>query len=214
MTMLRYLSAHLVTVFLLCQLFIFPPPIYAAGSLALPTGDLVAPEINHRPITETLDAEDIKKIQATVTDNVGVKEVILFYRPLGASSFLRMRMTRDMSTNDAYFATPDNIPEPGMEYYIQATDYEGNTLLHGHSFSPLTIKVKSNDGTETLAATPEASIQIAEESSGGISKWVWIGLGVLAVGALAASSSDSDDTPPPASNNDTGGTIIITGPGL
>ena len=189
---------------------IFLPLInaYAAESLAFPTGDLIAPEIDSPPITEKLPPGERPTIRATVTDNIGVKNVTIFYRDIGETDFQRKEMERAPGTDD-YSATLPAITVPGIEYYIQATDQAGNTLLHGHTFAPLTVNVPA----EAIAQQePEASApekEAAATSEKGISKWVWIGLGVLEVGALASDSGggggDDDDGP-------TTGTVTIGGP--
>ena len=77
-------------------------------------------------------------------------------------------------------------------------DLAGNTLLHGYSFSPLSVKIGSTPAKTTVAeSTKAAPIKTAAGTDKGISKWVWIGLGVLLVGAAAAgggSDGGGDDT--------------------
>jgi len=180
----------------------------AAEGLALPAGDLIAPNIDSPPITEKITPGERVTIHATVTDNVGVKNVTIFYRDMGESNFKREEMRQEPDTDD-YSATLPDIIAPGIEYYIQATDQAGNTLLHGHTFAPLTLNVSPSalphEEKGAVAAAPQG--EEAAESKKGISKWVWIGLGVLAVGAIAASSGGSDSTPPPPP-----GTVTISAP--
>ena len=48
---------------------------------------------------------------------------------------------------------------PGIEYYIQATDQAGNTILHGHTFSLLTLTVSpdasSQERQDAMAVAPQ-----------------------------------------------------------
>ena len=201
---------RLFIVAIISNSLIFLPLVntYAAEGLALPSGDLIAPEIISPPVTKQIPPGDTT-IHATVTDNVGVKNVTIFYRNIGAIDFERTEMMRELGVDDEYSVTLPEIMVPGIEYYIQATDQAGNTILHGHTFSPLTLTVSLDalpqEGQDAIAAAPQEGA--AEKPDKGISKWVWIGLGVLAVGAIAASGGDSGGTPEP-----TTGTINITGP--
>ena len=188
-------------------------PIAHAAELALPSGDLTAPVIKHIPISkDALPGQPID-IKATVTDNVGVKEVILFYRENPAADFKRMKMKRDLDSF-IYTASIPSIDSPGLEYYIQATDLAGNALLFGHAFSPLTITVApaAADGGETkaVAAMESQTAPAGKEEKSGVSKWVWIGLGVVAVGAaLAAGGGGGDNPKEPAG---TTGSLTVIGP--
>jgi len=189
-------SRHLIIVLMLCCSMIYTP-VFAADQLVLPPDDTDSPEITHEPIIETLKTGNVIPINAIVTDNVGVKSVILFYRQAGAERYQQVNMQR-IGDSDQYSATLDEqyYTAPGVEYYIQAMDLAGTRLLQGYAFSPLKIAI---EGGEVLTADkpPEAPPQ-SEESN--YKKWVWIGLGVLAVGALASSGGGgSDSSPPPTS---------------
>ncbi len=202
---------RIALVSLLSSSLIFMPVVYAA-ELALPSGDLVAPVIKHTPIGKDIPPGQAVDVTAIITDNVGVKEVILFYREIDATDFKRMRMKRDLDS-DTYAAKLPAIASPGVEYYIQATDLAGNVLLYGHSFSPLTITVApvaAGDGdAEAVAATEFIPASEGEEEKSGISKWVWVGLGVVAVAALAGGGSGGGGTIASSPNT---GTVTINGP--
>ena len=177
----------------------------AAEDLSLPSGDLVAPKVKHSPITKEIPSGEATNIRAKVTDNIGVQSVILFYRDIGNSDFKRMQMKRELGS-DNYAATLPKATAPGLEYYIQATDRAGNTILHGHSFSPLAITVSGAAPPEedTIALTPKPAKKK-------ISKWVWIGLGAVVLGAAAAAGgggSSSSDDPAPLPT----GTLAVSAP--
>ena len=205
---------HVFLVFILSNSLIFLPIInaYAAEGLAFPTGDLIAPEIKSPPITEKIPPGERATINAVVTDNVGVKNVTIFYRDMGETTFQRKEMAREAGT-DNYSATLPEIVVPGLEYYIQATDEAGNTLLHGHTFAPLTLNVppeaiaQQEQGAGAAAKQEVAAAKPEEEK--GVSKWVWIGLGVLAVGALAGGGGGGGGGGGTTSGP---GTVVITGP--
>ncbi len=201
---------RMILVVLLSFSFILFPVVQAA-ELALPSGDLIAPAIQHTPIEKDIYAGQQVDIKATVTDNVGVKNVTLFYRDANAVEFKRLKMNRDLDSF-VYTTQLTATDSPGLEYYIQATDLAGNTLLFGYSFSPLTIAVVpaamddiATDNSNTTVAT---SVKVGEEKSG-ISKWVWIGLGVVVAGAALSGGvggGGNDPELPPT------GTLSISGP--
>ncbi len=202
----RFLRSLFVTV-INCSLIFLPmyhvTAVNAAEALALPAGDLVAPEIKSPQINTKVAPGESIIVNATVTDNVGVQNVTLFYRNTGATDFQRVEMSRKQVT-DNYSVTLPEVIEPGVEYYIQATDLAGNTVLHGHTFSPLTISVSSDS---ILVPEQQGDNAAAEQpAKKGVSKWVWIGLGVLAVGAAASGGGGGGGGDP------TTGTVTITGP--
>lgn len=211
--------------YLICVGLIYTPFLQAA-QLSLPTGDLIAPEVSHEVIEETLEAGSSVQIKAKVTDNVGVKSVTLFYRTKGVEEYERVILMRIANT-DEYTVTlgKEVLVEPGIEYYIQAVDLAGNTLLHGYSFSPLSVAVakprapmKPESAVTTKEAMPEAIDETAgvEPDSAKEKKsktWLWIALGALAVGAIAAAASggSSDGGDNGGGGGDTG-TVVITMP--
>lgn len=209
--------ANIVFSLVLCQSLIYTPFVFAEESqLSLPSGDLVAPEVKHKGLTEPVKEGQPVKISATVTDNVGVQSVILFYRAKGAAGeYKRIPMTREGQT-DVFSAQLKDVHPPGVEYYIQASDLAGNTLLHGYSFSPLGVAVIPASAEE-LAKTPEpaageppvkeAMTEASESSSSSKYKWLWIGLGVVAVGALAGGGGGGGGGGGP-----TTGTVVISAP--
>jgi len=185
-------------------------PVVQAAELALPSGDLIAPSIEHTSIEKDIYTGQQIDIKATVTDNVGVKDVILFYRDANATEFKRLKMNRDL---DSFIYTAQLIAtdSPSLEYYIQATDQGGNTVLFGYSFSPLTIAVTpaAMDNSDTQAVVDASTVGLdGENKKSGISKWVWIGLGVVAAGAaLSGGGGGGGSTPPPST-----GSLTISGP--
>ncbi|WP_455212859.1 hypothetical protein, partial [Kaarinaea lacus] len=181
----RYL--RLFIAFLISAGFIYTP-ILKAAQLSLPTGDLVAPEVSHEVITDTLEAGSSVQIKATVTDNVGVKSVTLFYRIKGEEEYERANMIR-LGDTDEYSVTlgKKDLVEPGIEYYIQAVDLAGNSLLHGYSFSPLAVNVAAPVSPEAVAEGETIREEPAAEEKK-TKTWVWIALGALAVGVIAAAA--------------------------
>lgn len=194
-------------IIIICNSLLFLP-IAQAESLALPSGDVIAPEIKHVPFKTNISSNELAKIRATVTDNVAVKSVTVFYRDqVGATEYKRKVMDRELGTDD-FVTTLPKVAAPGLEYFIQATDRAGNTILHGHTFSPLTINVATGKGAtdkQEVAKAAQKSGPSMEPAEGKISKWVWIGLGVLAVAALAGGGGSDGPAAVPT------GTVVISG---
>lgn len=176
----------------------------AAEGIALPTaGDVEAPLIDHEPMGAPAAINTATEVRATVTDNVGVKQVTIFFRAVGMGEFTRMKMKK-IATTDEYVADLGVVVSPGIEYYLQATDLAGNTLLRGAEFQPLTIAAAP---TALDVEQAEADIgaggveQISTTSSSSQwKKYLYIGLGVVAVGYAL---NKDDDTNPPASKTAT-----------
>ncbi|NOZ52361.1 MAG: hypothetical protein GXP08_04325 [Gammaproteobacteria bacterium] len=201
---MRVLRAILI-LSLSCSL-VFLPSAYSAEVLALPASDLIAPDIHHDPITKVVAFGERTTIRATVTDNSGIKDVFFFYREINTNEFKPLRLTREPDS-DVYSAKLPPIEER-IEYYLQATDLAENTVLLGQRFLPLTIAIAPATVPQKIPpAVQEPIDDKISTKKGGVSKWVWIGLGVLAVGALASGGENSDKVPPTAT-----GTATITGP--
>jgi len=208
-----------LAIIIISQSLVFSPMIHAA-QLALPTGDLIAPQIDHEPLKDSIKAGTSQQIKATITDNVGIQTVTLFYRTLGTEEYKRVQMNQLANTDDyvAMLGVKETLG-PGIEYYIQAIDLAGNALLYGYSFSPLTIGIIPNEPTPSVAqaqtsiSTNQPAVKEEQLGKKKTNKWLWIGLGVLAVGAIAAvaggGSDDGGNTIGPPTKK---GTVNLTAP--
>lgn len=161
-------------------------PLLRAGSLSLPSSDLVAPIITQQKYINTVEKNKDHNITVTVKDNVGVKQVILYYRVIGTEAYKTQNM-QNISGTDDYSATikSNKITPPGVEYYVQAMDHAGNTLLHGYSFSPLSVKTVGVGAV--VASSSNESQEPSEDDDDSLfsNKWFWIVLGAVVVGAAA-----------------------------
>jgi len=176
-------------------------PFLNAAQLSLPSSDLVAPEISQKNYVETVKPGKNHEIVVTVTDNVGVKQVVLYYRVIGTENYKTMAMQK-INKSDDYRAklNAKKIKSPGIEYYVQAMDHAGNTLLHGYSFSPISVKTTAA-GASTVAASEKIPTLFEKEKTGEESsnKWWWIGLGALVLaGAAGGGGGDSAAAAPTA----------------
>jgi len=89
--------------------------------------DTIPPSIGHTPVTDAPPGLALT-IFADVTDNVGVQGVTLYFRAIGATSYISRTMTH--TTGNRYAATIEGarVASPGLEYYIAATD--GVSTVH------------------------------------------------------------------------------------
>lgn len=172
---LLYFFSVVLTV--LAQLFV------SAAFAEIVQSDDDAPKIVHSPINRPLSLDQDLLIVATVTDNMRVETVKLFYRRIGEIQYKMISMGQGASKSTYTIILPAELfSDSGVEYYIQASDPAGNTGLYGFSFSPVKISTQlSSPGTSDLTLPRQDS---NEKNKGG-KKWLWIGLGALVLGAVA-----------------------------
>ncbi len=158
--------------------------------LQLPAPDITAPKLVYDPAAEPATAGQPFVISVTATDETGVESVSLFYRRTGEGAFTRLEM--DAIGGDMYMVMvpAEDMREPGIEYYVQAADQAGNTVLRGYSFQPLAVEVVPGPTVEVepepipQPAAPEPEPTVAKADSGAPT-WIWVLLGVGAAAALA-----------------------------
>jgi len=173
-------------------------PVMSAPQLALPGEDVIAPRVIHEPIAEFTTAQEPHAIIAQVTDNIGIKSVALFYRRIGDIPYNRISMENLTGTEIYEAILPgETMIAPGIEYYIEAKDTSGNTLLRGFSFEPLAITLVAPEadrlGNQALVQSEAVKGTTVEKDSGNDKKWIYILLGALAVGVIAGASGGGGD---------------------
>ncbi|MDO6460214.1 hypothetical protein Q4485_05865 [Granulosicoccaceae sp. 1_MG-2023] len=159
-------------------------PLLSTGALAA-TPDTTPPKVQHEPADNDAPDDQPLQIYATVTDENGVSEVTLFYRNAGEDEYRSQSM--QASGNSGIFMAevpPAELQPPRLEYYIQAGDTGGNQLLRGFYFEPLSVNVVA--GTGAAGAVAAKGDESAATGSLKSNKWLWIGLGAVALGGLAA----------------------------
>jgi len=171
-------------------------PLLRAAQLSLPAVDVEAPTITQEKYTDTIDTNKSHTITVTVKDDTAVKQVIVFYRIIGTEKYKSQTM-QNIKGSDDYTATisPKQIKPPGIEYYVQALDNAGNSLLHGYSFSPLSVKTVAGSAAVVATTSTDKIPEPSKEDDEGISKWVWIGLGAVVIGAAASGGGGGGTTP-------------------
>ena len=90
----------------------------------LAKSDYIEPKILHSPIEKMYESQPFI-IEAIVTDNEELNDVIIYYRITGKSEFKYESMRLDF--NNYQFEVPfEDIDSRGLEYYIMAIDNSDN----------------------------------------------------------------------------------------
>jgi len=128
---------------LLCAGLLASISPFTAHAASHSFSDIIPPKVVYDDYGSILVNGFDHEIIVTVTDNVGVKQVVLYYRNIGTRNYKPKLMLNPILKDD-YTATilASEVPATGIEYYIQAKDFAGNTLLHGLKFTPLRVHVK------------------------------------------------------------------------
>lgn len=197
---------------------------FAAEDVQLaPYADDTPPKIVHQPIDGPQPLEAPATIYAQVTDNSAVKNVTLFYRAKGATEYKPLEMhiyNQEKSLYSATIPAPE-VKAPALEYYIQATDLHGNSMLRAGKLFPLTVSVGTTEPPPQLdqgQVQPQKQPRDDRPAQSRSYTWVWIAAGILVSAvAIAASNNDSGDGGGPTSSSKSGapkdpGTITIIGP--
>ena len=103
--------------------------------------DNIFPVLKHTPVENAKAGAQIT-VSATATDNIGVESVKLYYRKSGTESFTEKKMT---GNNNLYVAVipASSVTAAGVEYYVTASDADGNISYSGTAQLPNVIKVNS-----------------------------------------------------------------------
>ena len=120
-----------------------------SGQVSVVAKDVQAPQIIHTPVTTAVTGSKLC-ISATVTDNVAVTGVTLFYRTTGESSWKSLPMTANNSKYSVYLSAAD-ITLAGLEYYIVATDGVSESYAGGRNAEdPYTVTVQQGTSAGAL----------------------------------------------------------------
>ena len=163
--------------------------------------DATPPVIELDETTEGI-AGETQVFTARVTDDLGLRDVKLYYRFSGQEAYTDLLMQQ--LGNTGYFSA--NVPTEetetrSIEYYIQARDNGGNRVIKGFAFEPY---VRFLVLPEPVQEPPEQDTDIAnavaveppapsEPESSSKFKWWYLAVGVLVAGGLAAAASSGGD---------------------
>ncbi|OQA79339.1 MAG: Peptidylarginine deiminase precursor [bacterium ADurb.Bin243] len=96
-----------------------------ASVTVIDSSDAEPPLISHSIPIYTADKDLI--ISANVTDNAGVSKVWLFFRTIGAASFIKVEMTASATGRYSYTIPAALATNEGINYYITAEDTKSPT---------------------------------------------------------------------------------------
>ena len=185
---------------LLFFLQVITPPALSAEPTGLPLADNQPPEILFDAGSNKIES-GIKTFTATVTDNVGVATVTLFFK--GETDMIFQPVIMKQSETDPSLYTKELFFDPvifnKVEIYIRADDISGNSIFEGQKFSPLVFSVIPAGEEELTRSVTEPPVEKEEEVS--TLTWVLIGIGVIVLaGSLGGGSSGGSS----------GGTVTVT----
>lgn len=184
---------------LLFFLQVITPPALSAEPTGLPLADNQPPEILFDASNNKIES-GINTFTATVTDNVGVATVTLFFK--GETDMIFQPVIMKQSETDPSLYTKelffDHVIVNRVEIYIRADDISGNSIFEGQKFSPLVFSVIPAGEEEMIRSVTEPPVEKEEEVS--TLTWVLIGIGAIVLAASlggggggGGSSDDSSD---------------------
>ena len=188
---------------------VISPPLLA-DQLGLQAPDIEPPTIVFDANNTEIE-EGIKTFSATVTDNVGVANVTLYFKSPNDVSFTPRKMKRSNTDPNTYTTqiTVDSVITKKLEIYLRADDVSGNSIFEGQKFSPLTYTVVPRVETKEVIPTvtePAVAAAAAKGEEEGMSTMTKILIGVGAAIILGSAGGGGGGGPAAP----TTGTITIT----
>ena len=131
-----------------------------------------------------------QQIEADVGTEAEIARIDLFYRFDGEEDYRRLPM-RESGVSGVYVATVPtrDVEAERLEFHILAEESGGGMLRKGNADAPLVRELEPPAGL----LAEEAPSSEEESAWSGRRKYLYIALGVLAVGALAAAAGGGDD---------------------
>lgn len=118
-----------------------------AGKISCTTKDTIAPSAYHTPVNQGYLNNNLV-ISCIASDNIGVKEVKLYYRTVGETAWKTLTMSKQ---NDRYSTTVfgNELSLLGLEYYITVSD--GVSIISkGTETEPYTVVIKDASAIATI----------------------------------------------------------------
>ena len=130
--------------------------------------DLAPPKIEPVPVTNAFQGKELE-IEAKVTDDIQVSNVLLFYRSSGSSDFKTVKMMEFMSGRYIAKIPSSKTNDSTVQYYIEAYDTSGGPpSTFGSENSPKIVLLKE---------------PYFERGPGmKIAKWTTFGVGLVGIG--------------------------------
>lgn len=122
------------------------PGVVFANQVPADTIDTQAPIIEHTPVLEADNANDLN-ITANITDDLQVSSAKVYYRSVGDSQFKSINMQK---LNDVYAAVipKTDLTVQGIEYYIEASDGINTSTFPRDISNPIRVTIREVDTTK------------------------------------------------------------------
>ncbi len=174
--------------------------------------DFDPPVIDHEAVLDGVAGEP-QVFSALVIDDRGIEHVLFYHRRSSNSEYTSapMKLVPDTSSYMVSIETPEDQRQ--IEYYIEALDTGGNRVLKGFPFYPLVRELNSPAPTAEVATIQQPAPQPAGQPATTNKTWLYVLLGILAVGVVASLNA-GDDGPGvnPPSDDEVPLTIIVSPP--
>ena len=110
-----------------------------SGKISIMSMDTMAPDIYHSPVRTAYTGSNLL-ISATVTDNLALNKVTIYYRTVGSTEWKSTQMTANNSRYTGLILA-EYVTLDGIEYYIEA--FDGNNITtKGSADAPYLVTVK------------------------------------------------------------------------
>jgi len=178
----------------------------AQGQAIGPDIDFDPPVIDHEALQTGVPGET-QVFTALIVDDRGIESVLFYYRTNSNTGFSTVPMQRLEQTDNFAVSIETQAGDRRIEYYIEALDTGGNRVLKGFPFYPLVRDMIAVPRIEL----PPPPAPVIEQPAG--NKFVYIVLGALTVGLIAAlSSGDNSAGSEPPGNNTVPLTVTVSPP--
>lgn len=174
--------------------------------------DLDPPEVDHIPVASGV-AGAVQSISVRAVDVQGIASVTLLYRASPAGEYKQVLM-RQVSGTDNFTVSVDTAAEQDLiEYYFLVIDSGGNKVLNGFPYKPFSRVLapqqalvpdlsspaeKPSDNAQAQGMPASATVAVDDtanapetKDAGQGKQLLWVVVGVLAVGLLAAGAAGS-----------------------
>lgn len=140
----------------------------------------------------------------TVTDNIQIDKVILYYRFKGQNTYLQKTMVA--LSNNVYAATVGTSPDStlSIEYFIRASDSAGLHANLGYAYQPMTRLISLDRVIEPAAAvSAPATVKDQPAKKSNLPRQLlYVVGGLLVAGVLSSALNDDSGTPTVGPSND------------
>lgn len=117
--------------------------------------DTIPPVITHNPVKIGYPGLQLN-IDCDATDNVAVKEVNLYFRKTGTTTYTKLAMVKTTGSHYSANIEGSKVGAPGIDYYIEATD--GITIVrNGTADKPNNIVVSDSPKITSISPTVGSS---------------------------------------------------------